>query len=181
VDKCHTASCNPATGECVQTAIPCTPIDICHDASCDPATGECVQTANSNCQNGCTPGFWKNCVRQWCGTYTTSQKVSSVFTVPACIGSPNLGNATLLQSLSFRGGSSVNGGAQILLRAATAALLNACKDIGYPLDTAQVISQVNTALASCDRATLIALAGTLDGYNNLGCQDRSGNGLRCLR
>jgi hypothetical protein len=102
-----------------------------------------------------------------------------VFTVPGCIGTPDLGAKTLLQALALQGGSTVNGGAQILLRAATAALLNACKGIGYPLTTAQVIAQVNTALGSCNRADMITLAGTLDGYNNLGCRDVNGNSLPC--
>jgi hypothetical protein len=80
--------------------------------------------------------------------------------------------------LSFKGGSTVNGAAQILLRAAVAGLLNSVK-VGYPLTTAQVISQVNTALASCDRATILALASTIDGFNNLGCKDANGNDLPC--
>jgi hypothetical protein len=164
---------------CQQTANPCTPIDNCHTASCDPATGNCVQTPNNNCQAGCTPGFWKNCTEQWGNTgFTTSQLVSSVFTVPACIGTPDLGSATLLQALSFKGGSTVNGGAQTLIRAAVAGLLNSVK-VGYPLTTAQVISQVNAALASCDRATILALASTIDGFNNLGCKDKNGNDLPC--
>jgi hypothetical protein len=96
--------------------------------------------------------------------------------VPSCVG--NLGSATLLEALSFKGGSGVNGAAQILLRAAVAGVLNSAK-IQYPLTTAQVISMVNTALASCDRDTILTLASTLDGLNNLGCRDRNGNGLPC--
>jgi hypothetical protein len=109
--------------------------------------------------------------------------VSSVFTIPACVNtaSLNFGSKTLLQALAFQGGSGVSGGTQILLRAATSAVLNACKGIGYPLTELQIVEQVNAALASCDRATIIALAGTLDGYNNLGCQDLNGNGLKCIR
>ncbi len=48
------------------------------------------------------------------------------------------------------------------------ALLNSCS-VAYPLSTAQVISEVNTALASCDRATMITEATRLDGFNNLPC------------
>src|SRR5262249_55227024 len=139
--------------------------------------GNVITTAASSCQNcvncqvgaGCTPGFWKNCTQQWLNSgFSTGQSVSSVFTVPSCVG--NLGSASLLQALSFQGGSSVNGAAQILLRAAVAGLLNSVK-VKYPLTTAQVISQVNTALASCDRGTILTLASTIDGLNNLGCRD----------
>jgi hypothetical protein len=126
---------------------------------------------------GCTPGFWKNCTQQWLNTgFSTGQPVSSVFTVPGCAG--NLGSATLLQALSFKGGSGVTGAAQILLRAAVAGLLNSAK-LTYPLTTAQVISQVNTALATCDRGTILTLASALDGFNNLGCRDSNGNELPC--
>jgi hypothetical protein len=107
--------------------------------------------------------------------------VSDVFTVPDCVNTAtlNLGSKTLLQALSFQGGSTLNGGAQILLRAATAAVLNACKGIGYPLTEAEIIALVNAKLALCDRAEIIALAATLDGYNNLGCRDANGDSLPC--
>ena len=39
----------------------------------------------------------------------------------------------------------------------------------YPLTQAQIIAQVNTALATGNRATIITLANQLDQYNNLGC------------
>jgi hypothetical protein len=45
------------------------------------------------------------------------------------------------------------------------ALLNACS-IKYPLGTAQIISEVNTALKSCDRNTILNEASRLDGFNN---------------
>jgi hypothetical protein len=76
-------------------------------------------------------------------------------------------NATLQQALAFKGGSGVNGGAQILIRAGVAAVLNAQANIGYPLSVSTVISDVNGALATHNRATILALASTLDGYNNL--------------
>jgi hypothetical protein len=54
------------------------------------------------------------------------------------------------------------------LRAAVAALLNSTSaSVNYPLSEAQVISQVSAALATDDRPTILALATTLDGYNNL--------------
>jgi hypothetical protein len=54
-----------------------------------------------------------------------------------------------------------------LLRAGVAAYLNAVSGIGYPLSAAQVVSMVNAALDSNDRATMLALAAQLDAYNNL--------------
>jgi hypothetical protein len=63
----------------------------------------------------------------------------------------------------------VLGAAQILLRQAVAAVLNARAGIGYPLTVQQVINEVNTALASCDRDTILAEASRLDTFNNLGC------------
>jgi len=74
----------------------------------------------------------------------------------------------LLQALSLKGGSTICGAQEILYRAGVAALLNSCS-VSYPLSTAQVIAEVNTALASCDRATILAEATRLDAFNNLPC------------
>jgi hypothetical protein len=90
-----------------------------------------------------------------------------VFDVPNSFG---LDNVTLLRALSFQGGSTNTAAARILLRAAVAALLNsASPGIDYPLTTAEVIAQVNAALASNNRNTMLTLASRLDSYNNLGC------------
>ena len=86
-------------------------------------------------------------------------------------------NDTLLQALRYQGGSGVSGGARILLRAAVAALLNSAEpDIDYPRTTTEVIADVNTALASGIRSTLLALAAELDGDNNLGCPRNGASG-----
>ena len=116
---------------------------------------------------GCTPGYWKQSQHfdSW-KVYTPSQKLSTVFTFPAQLTS--FGNETFLQALQGGGGSGLDGAVTILLRAAAAALLNA-QSVGYPLSAASIISQVNTALASLDRDTILALATTLDNDNNLGC------------
>ena len=64
----------------------------------------------------------------------------------------------------------MTGGAEILLRAAVAALLNASHPgVDYPRSTASVISDVNTALASGNRDTMLTLANSLDADNNQGC------------
>lgn len=114
---------------------------------------------------GCTPGYWKNHLDSWASTgFAPTQTLESVFDVPDALG---LDNASLHAALSFSGGSGVAGGARILLRAGVAALLNASSpDVDYPRTTAEVIADVNAALASGDRATMIALAAELDADNN---------------
>jgi hypothetical protein len=49
-------------------------------------------------------------------------------------------------------------------------LLNSSSSgVDYPLTTAQVIAQVNAALATGDRDTILELATDLDRKNNGGC------------
>jgi len=117
---------------------------------------------------GCTPGFWKQPqhLDSWSG-FDPSQTLESAFDVPDAF---SLDDATLLEALSFQGGPSVSDAARILLRASVAALLNAANPaVDYPLSVSDVTSQVNTALASGDRNTILALATRLDRLNNLGC------------
>jgi len=116
---------------------------------------------------GCTPGFFKNHYNTtvW-GSYYSNPTVGSVFT--SAFGAP--ANATLLDALSFPGGSGAIGAEQNLLRAAVSALLNTqyqSSPLPYPLTTAQVISMVNAALASGNKTTMGNLQSLLDGYNNL--------------
>jgi hypothetical protein len=119
--------------------------------------------------HGCTPGFWKTHATNppW-GSFTPSQKVKTVFTIPGCIPSKTtFENESLLDALQGGGGSGLDGKTKILLRAATAAVLNA--DNGnppYPLSVPQIISQTNAALASCDQTTITNLADRLDAFNN---------------
>lgn len=118
---------------------------------------------------GCTPGYWKNHTDSWPPAgYSPSQAVDSVF---ANVNTyyPVLGNATLLDALSFAGGPGGQGAAEILLRAAVAALLNgAHPGVAYPRTAAAVIAEVNTALLQ-NRDAMLALAAALDADNNLGC------------
>jgi hypothetical protein len=96
-----------------------------------------------------------------------NETLESVFDVPDSLG---LDNTTLRQALDFGGGSGVSGASRTLLRAAVAAVLNASyPGSGYPLSAAQVIAEVNAALASGDRAQILAEATRLDTFNNLGC------------
>lgn len=117
---------------------------------------------------GCTPGFWKNLKHfdRWTG-YTPGQTIASVFSNASLHG---LGGATLHQGLSFQGGSTLAGAAEILLRASIAAVLNsASPDVDYAMTTAQIVSAVQSALASGDRETMLGLAAVLDAENNTGC------------
>ena len=78
-----------------------------------------------------------------------------------------MGSASQVQALNFRGGNTIPEKAEILLRAAVAAVLNAdSPGVNYPLTSTQVIDAVNAALASQDATTIINLANQLDGDNN---------------
>jgi hypothetical protein len=119
-------------------------------------------------QEGCTPGFWKQPqhLDAWV-TYTPGQTLESVFDVPDAFG---LDDVTLLEALSLEGGPTTADAAEVLLRQAVAALLNAASpEVDYPLTEAEIIAQVNAALASGDRDTILALAEELDTFNNLFC------------
>ena len=124
---------------------------------------------------GCTPGAWKNRllgIGEWIPTgFQPDQPVPGVF--PAVALYPTERNKNLLQALSAEessGGPGPAGGARNLLIQAVAALLNAAHpDVDYPIPTADgVIAEVNEALNSYDRDTMLNLAAVLDGYNNLG-------------
>ena len=63
-----------------------------------------------------------------------------------------------------------SGAAKILLRAAVAALLNAGHSgVEYPRTTAEILADVNAALTSGNRDTMLGLGTALDNDNNLGC------------
>jgi uncharacterized repeat protein (TIGR01451 family) len=119
--------------------------------------------------HGCTPGFWKNhaTTPPWT-TYSPSQTVGSVFTIPAGIpGASTLSAETLLVALDGGGGSGLGGKAENLIRAAIAALLNAAAgNPTYPITTSQIISQTNAALASLNQGTISNKANQFDNWNN---------------
>jgi uncharacterized repeat protein (TIGR01451 family) len=118
---------------------------------------------------GCTPGYWKNHTDSWAAAgYNPSTKVQSVFSQAS--GYPALGPASLLSALSFDGGSSIDGAAGNLLRAAVAGLLDASHPgVDYPRAPASLIADVNAALATRNRDTILGLASEIDADNNLGC------------
>ena len=99
-------------------------------------------------------------------------KLSDVFTIPTCLaGCPeNYTTITLRQALSLQGGKDLCQKAEILYRAAAGAYLNSVSGcVQFPLQTGQLVAEVNAAAASCDITTIINEATRLDGFNNLGC------------
>ncbi|MHB1455195.1 MAG: hypothetical protein ACYCYM_14755, partial [Saccharofermentanales bacterium] len=124
---------------------------------------------------GFTPGYWKNHPTAWVG-YTPNQLVRSIFVVPSALlynGKLDMNRDgmedTLMAALSYQGGSTLSGKAQILLRAAVAALLNeaALDDYFPPYDTkAELIAAVNSTLATLNSGAYTSLAKTLDYWNN---------------
>lgn len=118
---------------------------------------------------GCVPGYWRNHTGSWPPTgYSPSQTVSAMFSESSRY--PSIGAATLLDAMGFSGGSGVSGAAELLVRAGIAGVLNAAHpSVNYPRTPADVISQVNTALASGSRDAMLALAAALDAENNTGC------------
>ena len=116
---------------------------------------------------GLSHGYWKNHPGDWAATgYSTSDTLESVFDIPDSFG---LDDYTLLEALNFPGGDTLAEKAQILLRNAVASLLNAAHpNINYQLTVAEVIEDVNDALATEDADIMLDLEAILDGYNNLG-------------
>jgi hypothetical protein len=126
---------------------------------CDEPTGD----------EGCTPGYWKNHVVAWEYTeFTPDQTVESVFAAASAYD--EIAPRTLMEALRFHGGSGVEGGARILLRAAVASVLNASHpDVDHPDTVDGIVDDVNAALASGDRHEMVTLGSWLDDANNLGC------------
>lgn len=116
---------------------------------------------------GCTPGYWKNHIDSWPAGYGPSTPLEGLFGDLAYYG---LSGNTCLQALEYMGGETLQGAAQILLRAAVAAVLNAASSgVSYSESAGEIMEEVQAALASHDRSTILTLARELDGYNNAGC------------
>ena len=160
-----------------------------------PAGATLINTATANAQDnegnnavasgsaalksywfGRTPGYWKNHPEVWNSGYLPGQYVQNIFIIPSVLTTSgvldldkNKSKDTLISALAYKGGTTLSGGAQILLRAATAALLNkAYYGSDYPAETSTsaVISHVNAVLATQDRVQYIALATYYDYWNN---------------
>ena len=120
-------------------------------------------------EEGCSLGYWKNHLDAWPPTgYSPDQSVESVFSEAAAY--PALAAATLHEGLKLKGGPTVEAAAGLLLKQAIAALLNAAHpDISYPRSENALIANVNAALATGDRQTILSFKDNLDTDNNLGC------------
>jgi hypothetical protein len=138
-------------------------------SSTSTSTSSTTSTTTPPGEEGCTPGFWKQPqhLDAWV-TYSPDQTLGSVFTLTGDFA--GLADVTLLAALDFEGGPTTADAAEVLLRQAVAALLNAASpDVDYPLTEAEIITAVNAALATGDRETILALAEELDTFNNLFC------------
>jgi hypothetical protein len=125
---------------------------------------------------GRSPGYWKNHPEDWNSGYLPNQFIQDVFTIPSnyLTGSildidKNGVKDNLSDGLSYRGGSGLSGGAQIMLRATIAALLNeAYYGADYPGadSTISLIALANSKLATLNRTQLVLLGGYFDFWNN---------------
>jgi hypothetical protein len=99
--------------------------------------------------------------------FSPNQTVESVFDLPAF---PNIGNATLDEALGFGGGPTVAAAVRVLIRQAVAGVLNASHpDVNYPLTAAQIIANVNAAIATNNRNTILGLKDQIAGFNERRC------------
>ena len=125
---------------------------------------------------GRTPGYWKNHPEDWNSGYIPNQFIQEVFVVPSGLLSGGILDLDkngikdkLIDGLAYRGGTGVTGAAQIMFRAAIAALLNeAYYGADYPgaESTTALIALVNSKLVLMTRTDLILLAGYFDFWNN---------------
>jgi hypothetical protein len=141
--------------------------------------------------DGCTPGYWKNHTESWQEYRTTDTLGGDIdprpnggdkrFALSADPAFAKYGDTTFAQALALKGGPGLDGAFQVLMRATTAAFLNAAYDDkgddpawdGYPYrrfaEPGDILGMVNGALESRDRTTMLAVATMLDDANNLGC------------
>ncbi len=143
--------------------------------------------------HACTPGYWKTHPGDWPVAGVTSPtetdtvlpggKLIYYFQLPV-LDAPGTGTPvipvalrdlngdgmddTMMQALNFGGGPGIRGAARILMRAATAAYLNAADErLYYPLGRrADIVIPVRDALESGSRMQIIELAEELDWVNN---------------
>jgi len=125
---------------------------------------------------GCTPGYWKNHLGQWCQSYPPSATFYDVFGVILA----NDSSITLEQVITFQVPNNVtcqhphppdliDNITRVLAYHAVAALQNACTSVAYDLTVTQVITSVQNAIGSGDCSTMEQLKDTLDYLNNQGC------------
>jgi hypothetical protein len=192
-DACTTDVCT--SSGCANIAMSCDDDDACTDDFCEggvcghePVTciggdacavsqctdGECGCTIDPGCAaEGCTAGFWKTNAQKrnanaWPAPFEPDTKVTDVFDVPDCVA--ELRAATFLRALGFAGGPSLKAAAQGLVRSAVTAVLDAASDcVQYPACFGDVVTQVDAALASCNRGAMREVTAALEELNHLGC------------
>jgi hypothetical protein len=151
-------------------------IGLCAASVMTITPAHAVNTGNE----GCTPGYWKNHPQSWQETGPLTPNTPLTFDPPSALipafapSSLDLDNDgssdTFLDALSFKGGPGAVGAERILFRAAVASWLNAAtEEVGFPLRRKDFVPEVNAAIATGDRQTMIDLASELDKLNNLGC------------
>jgi uncharacterized repeat protein (TIGR01451 family) len=124
-----------------------------------------VEICPQLCDEGCTPGYWKNHPECW-ECFEPSAKFSDIFGKVITIGSGKniVVDPTLMEALNGNGG-----GVTALARHAVAAILNACDtDIAYPMGIGDIIAAVAAVLESGE-PYITDLKDILDEFNNLGC------------
>jgi hypothetical protein len=132
------------------------------------------------CDQGCTPGYWKNHTESWV-TYAPDQTLAGAgFVIPNQLSA--FRTVKLIDALQGGGGPGLDGAAKILFRAAVASLLNAAALSGPPAyhfwTPAEILNGqgarftgVNQILAMTPltRQVMLDYAAELDYINNLGC------------
>jgi hypothetical protein len=94
--------------------------------------------------------------------------VGAVFDLP--VDYADLGSAMLIEALRWHGGPDPIDAARNLIKHATAALLNATHpDVDYMRAAADIIDDVNAAMATGDSHEMNTLKSALDDDNNSGC------------
>lgn len=123
--------------------------------------------ADTQGNEGCTPGYWKNHPEAWPTEYSPTDHVGDVWDVARF---PSLADDTLLEALGYKGGPGLEDMARILLRQAVAALLNVKHDgVDYPYWDSGVITQTNLRLLNGTRAQMEARKNLWAAANELGC------------
>ena len=116
---------------------------------------------------GCSAGFWKQPqhLMFWGCGYAPNTLVSSTGLLTNTCGC-DFSSLTMLKALSGSSGNSICDAQAKLYQMGAAALLNACSTVQYPLTKTQIVFEVNAALGSCNRDTVLSEAGRISGFDN---------------
>jgi hypothetical protein len=132
------------------------------------------------CDQGCTPGYWKNHTESWVQFSPTQTLASAGFVIPSQLSA--FRTVKLIDALQYGGGPGLDGAAKILFRAAVASLLNGAALAGPPdyhfWTASEILNGQGTrftgvnqilAMTPLTRQMLLDYAAELDYINNLGC------------